>query len=151
MLLQVKELENAAVELLATHEQCTHFSSAVLSVGDRYQPGEEVIEFYIACTFFPPWMTSLQNIIFLSLFPLFSLTYLIIWCLKCSQPILRNCLMKKLRSSRLIHLQFQKTILWYANLEKLFGYIFLSFSSGVLVWMLAYYKDRLYFLIFNIA
>uniref|UniRef100_A0A2N9G4N0 SP-RING-type domain-containing protein n=1 Tax=Fagus sylvatica TaxID=28930 RepID=A0A2N9G4N0_FAGSY len=42
---KVKELENAAVELLATHEQCTHFSSAVLSVGDRYQPGEESTDF----------------------------------------------------------------------------------------------------------
>ncbi|GMY31910.1 E3 SUMO-protein ligase MMS21 [Fagus crenata] len=42
---KVKELENAAVELLATHEQCTHFSSAVLSVGDRYQPGEESTNF----------------------------------------------------------------------------------------------------------
>lgn len=43
MLLQVKELENTFVELLATCEDCTHFSSAIKSVGDSYQPGGEVI------------------------------------------------------------------------------------------------------------
>ncbi|XP_059443339.1 E3 SUMO-protein ligase MMS21 isoform X1 [Corylus avellana] len=41
----VKELENAAVELLATYEDCTHFSSAIHSVGDRCQPVGELTNF----------------------------------------------------------------------------------------------------------
>ncbi|KAG6637261.1 hypothetical protein I3843_11G162200 [Carya illinoinensis] len=39
---KVKELENTVVELLAAHEDCSHFSSAIKSVGDRYQPTGEL-------------------------------------------------------------------------------------------------------------
>ena len=42
MLLQVKEIENAAVELSGKYEQSTHFSSAINSVADGYQLGPEV-------------------------------------------------------------------------------------------------------------
>lgn len=38
---KVKELENAAVELLATCDGCTHLSSAIQSVGESYQPPPE--------------------------------------------------------------------------------------------------------------
>lgn len=41
---QVKELENAVFELLDTYDNCMHFSSAIQSVGDTYQPGPEVLE-----------------------------------------------------------------------------------------------------------
>ncbi|XP_059444825.1 E3 SUMO-protein ligase MMS21-like isoform X2 [Corylus avellana] len=44
-LIAVKELENAAVEFLATYEDCTHFSSAIHSVGDRCQPVGELTNF----------------------------------------------------------------------------------------------------------
>ncbi|OVA11217.1 E3 SUMO-protein ligase Nse2 (Mms21) [Macleaya cordata] len=42
---RVKELEDAVVELLASSDDCTHFSSALQSVGDSYQPGEGVTDF----------------------------------------------------------------------------------------------------------
>ncbi|XP_048130130.1 E3 SUMO-protein ligase MMS21 isoform X2 [Rhodamnia argentea] len=38
---KVKELEKAAVELLQTYEDCMHFSTAIKSVGDTYEPGPE--------------------------------------------------------------------------------------------------------------
>ncbi|XP_054816285.1 E3 SUMO-protein ligase MMS21 [Prosopis cineraria] len=41
----VKELEDAVVELLDISEDFAHFSSAVQSVADRYQPGEELTDF----------------------------------------------------------------------------------------------------------
>lgn len=43
---QVKELENAVIELLGTHEDCSHFSSTIQSVGEKYQPGPEVLEIF---------------------------------------------------------------------------------------------------------
>lgn len=42
MLLQVSELEAAVIQLLEASEDCMHFSSAVQSVGNVYQLGEEV-------------------------------------------------------------------------------------------------------------
>lgn len=42
----MKELENAVVELLGAYEDSTHFSSVIHSVGDRCQPGAEVLEVY---------------------------------------------------------------------------------------------------------
>lgn len=42
---KVKELENAAVELLQTYEDCTHLSTAIKSVGDTYEPGAELTDF----------------------------------------------------------------------------------------------------------
>ncbi|KAM1057581.1 hypothetical protein ACFX1X_031185 [Malus domestica] len=42
---KVKELENAVVELVATYEDCSHFSSAIESVGHKYQPGPELTDF----------------------------------------------------------------------------------------------------------
>nr|XP_008386216.2 E3 SUMO-protein ligase MMS21 isoform X3 [Malus domestica] len=41
----VKELENAVVELVDTYEDCSHFSSAIESVGVIYQPGPELTDF----------------------------------------------------------------------------------------------------------
>ncbi|XP_028793012.1 E3 SUMO-protein ligase MMS21-like [Neltuma alba] len=41
----VKELEDAVVELLDKSEDFAHFSSAIQSVADRYQPGEELTDF----------------------------------------------------------------------------------------------------------
>ncbi|KAM5586140.1 E3 SUMO-protein ligase MMS21 [Rosa sericea] len=38
---KVKEIENAAVELLATCEHCMHLSSAIQYVGDNYEPPPE--------------------------------------------------------------------------------------------------------------
>ncbi|XP_030460865.1 E3 SUMO-protein ligase MMS21 [Syzygium oleosum] len=42
---KVEELENAAVELLQTYEDCTHLSTAIKSVGDTYEPGAELTDF----------------------------------------------------------------------------------------------------------
>ncbi|BBH01728.1 RING/U-box superfamily protein [Prunus dulcis] len=42
---RVKELENAVIELLGTHEDCSHFSSTIQSVGEKYQPGPELTDF----------------------------------------------------------------------------------------------------------
>lgn len=42
MFLQVKELEDAALQLLAASEDCSHLSTAIQSVGNGYQPREEV-------------------------------------------------------------------------------------------------------------
>lgn len=42
MLLQVKELEDGVLQLLATYEDCTHLSTAIQSVGNGYQLREEV-------------------------------------------------------------------------------------------------------------
>lgn len=52
MLLQVKEIENAAVELSGKYEQSTHFSSAIHSVADRYQLGPEVLIYNAHFLFF---------------------------------------------------------------------------------------------------
>ncbi|KAH7512597.1 hypothetical protein FEM48_Zijuj12G0107600 [Ziziphus jujuba var. spinosa] len=41
----VKELENAVVELLDTYNNCMHFSSAIQSVGEKYQPEQELTDF----------------------------------------------------------------------------------------------------------
>ncbi|XP_058095113.1 E3 SUMO-protein ligase MMS21 isoform X2 [Magnolia sinica] len=38
---KVKELEEAMLDLLATSNDCTHFSSAIESVGNNYQPKDE--------------------------------------------------------------------------------------------------------------
>lgn len=50
---QVEELENAAVELLQTYEDCTHLSTAIKSVGDTYEPGAEVANFFLWGTVLP--------------------------------------------------------------------------------------------------
>lgn len=42
MFLQVRDLEDAAVELLEASEDCTHLSSVIQSLGNEYQPGPEV-------------------------------------------------------------------------------------------------------------
>ncbi|KAI4333631.1 hypothetical protein L6164_018412 [Bauhinia variegata] len=41
----VKQLEDAVIGLLTNCEDCAHYSSAVQSVGDSYQPGEELTDF----------------------------------------------------------------------------------------------------------
>ncbi|KAI3888763.1 hypothetical protein MKX03_013931 [Papaver bracteatum] len=41
----VKELEDAVIELLKTSNDCAHFSSAVQTVGNSYQPGEGLTDF----------------------------------------------------------------------------------------------------------
>ncbi|XVF70132.1 hypothetical protein PTKIN_Ptkin11bG0137600 [Pterospermum kingtungense] len=41
----VKQLEDAVVELIETHENCLHHSSAIQSVGDAYRPGPELTDF----------------------------------------------------------------------------------------------------------
>ncbi|XP_022139611.1 E3 SUMO-protein ligase MMS21 isoform X2 [Momordica charantia] len=41
----VKKLENAVVELLSTYENCDNFSSAIQSVGNIYEPREELTDF----------------------------------------------------------------------------------------------------------
>ncbi|XP_022717174.1 E3 SUMO-protein ligase MMS21 isoform X1 [Durio zibethinus] len=41
----VKQLEDAVVELVEAHENCLHYSSAIQSVGDAYQPGTELTDF----------------------------------------------------------------------------------------------------------
>ncbi|KAG6607898.1 E3 SUMO-protein ligase MMS21, partial [Cucurbita argyrosperma subsp. sororia] len=41
----VKELENSVVELLGTYEKCSNFSSAIQSVGNIYEPQEELTDF----------------------------------------------------------------------------------------------------------
>ena len=43
----MKELEDAAVELLGTSEDYTHFSAAIQSVGNEYGPGPEVFGFFL--------------------------------------------------------------------------------------------------------
>jgi sialic acid synthase SpsE len=40
----VKEMEDAVVELVGLSEHSVHYSSAVQAYGNRYQPGEQVIE-----------------------------------------------------------------------------------------------------------
>ena len=52
-LLQVKELEDAVVELLGTSEDCTQFSAAIQSVGNEHQPRPEVLEFFLLFTGYP--------------------------------------------------------------------------------------------------
>ncbi|XP_022717175.1 E3 SUMO-protein ligase MMS21 isoform X2 [Durio zibethinus] len=44
-LVTVKQLEDAVVELVEAHENCLHYSSAIQSVGDAYQPGTELTDF----------------------------------------------------------------------------------------------------------
>ncbi|KAJ7948693.1 E3 SUMO-protein ligase MMS21 [Quillaja saponaria] len=41
----VKQLEDAVIKSLDTFESCTHFSSVIQSVGDSYQPKEELTDF----------------------------------------------------------------------------------------------------------
>lgn len=41
---QVKELEDAVVELAGLSELSVNFSSAVQAFANRYQPGEEVVD-----------------------------------------------------------------------------------------------------------
>ncbi|XP_052177280.1 E3 SUMO-protein ligase MMS21 [Diospyros lotus] len=41
----VKELEDGILELLVASEDCSHLSSAIQSVGNNYQPGEELADF----------------------------------------------------------------------------------------------------------
>lgn len=41
----MNELETAVIELLETYEDCTSFSKAIKSVGERYEPGPEVDDF----------------------------------------------------------------------------------------------------------
>lgn len=41
----VKELENSVVELLSTYENCSNFSSAIQSVGNIYEPKEQLTDF----------------------------------------------------------------------------------------------------------
>ncbi|MCL7040491.1 hypothetical protein MKW94_023204, partial [Papaver nudicaule] len=41
----VKELEDAVIELLKKSNECAHFSSAVQTVGNSYQPGEGLTDF----------------------------------------------------------------------------------------------------------
>ncbi|XP_038897059.1 E3 SUMO-protein ligase MMS21 isoform X1 [Benincasa hispida] len=41
----VKELENSVVELLSTYENCNNFSLAIQSVGNIYEPKEELTDF----------------------------------------------------------------------------------------------------------
>lgn len=53
---QVKELENAVVELMDTYNNSMHFSSAIQSVGDKYQPGQEVLEFSFSTLFIIEWL-----------------------------------------------------------------------------------------------
>lgn len=71
----MKELEDAVVELLDISEEFSHFSSAVQSVADRYQPGEEVSRllikiFYLFCDILPsnpfflsPKSCSFKNVV----------------------------------------------------------------------------------------
>ncbi|XWS52114.1 hypothetical protein CRYUN_Cryun11dG0039300 [Craigia yunnanensis] len=40
----VKQLEDAVAELVEAHENCLHYSSAIQSVGDAYQPGAELTD-----------------------------------------------------------------------------------------------------------
>ncbi|XP_010260347.1 PREDICTED: E3 SUMO-protein ligase MMS21 [Nelumbo nucifera] len=42
---KVKELEEAVIELLACSDDCSHLSSAIQSVGNKYQPREEMTDF----------------------------------------------------------------------------------------------------------
>ncbi|KAJ0985984.1 hypothetical protein J5N97_004340 [Dioscorea zingiberensis] len=41
----VKQLEDAVLELLATYDDCTSFSNAIRTVGNRYHPGDQVTDF----------------------------------------------------------------------------------------------------------
>ncbi|XWS28024.1 hypothetical protein CRYUN_Cryun25bG0030600 [Craigia yunnanensis] len=41
----VKQLEDAVAELVETHENCLHYTSAIQSVGVAYQPGAELTDF----------------------------------------------------------------------------------------------------------
>ncbi|CAK8535059.1 unnamed protein product [Lathyrus sativus] len=43
---KVKEMEDAAVELVDLSEHSVHFSSAVQAFGNRYQPGEQLTDFH---------------------------------------------------------------------------------------------------------
>ena len=49
----MKELEDAAVELLGTSEDYTHFSAAIQSVGNEYGPGPEVFGLFLLFTAYP--------------------------------------------------------------------------------------------------
>ncbi|XP_077251348.1 RING/U-box superfamily protein [Tasmannia lanceolata] len=42
---KVKELEDAVLELLATSDDCTYYSSAIQNVGNGYQPGDQPTDF----------------------------------------------------------------------------------------------------------
>ncbi|XP_021773730.1 E3 SUMO-protein ligase MMS21-like [Chenopodium quinoa] len=42
---EVRELEDAFVELLGTYEECMNFSNVMESVGNNYQPGLELTDF----------------------------------------------------------------------------------------------------------
>lgn len=48
-LFQVKELEDAVIELVGLSELSVQFSSAVQVFANRYQPGEEVLEANTFC------------------------------------------------------------------------------------------------------
>ncbi|KAA8526804.1 hypothetical protein F0562_008967 [Nyssa sinensis] len=41
----VKELEDVVIQLLDASEECAHFSSAIQSIGNNYQPGAELTNF----------------------------------------------------------------------------------------------------------
>ncbi|KAK4492957.1 hypothetical protein RD792_000284 [Penstemon davidsonii] len=41
----VKELEDGVIQLLKASDECTHLSNAIQSVGNEYQPGEELTNF----------------------------------------------------------------------------------------------------------
>lgn len=88
--------------------------------------------------YFDSLIRSLTFNIFLLFFCSSILTCLLAWCLKFSWLILRSWLRMRLQSLRLIHPQFHKTILWYANSKKLSGYGLLIsnlMQSGIEIWL----------------
>lgn len=70
---QVKELENAVIELLGTHEDCSHFSSTIQSVGEKYQPGPQVLGIFF-------FMHVSHSMTLLILVPISTYLYICYFC-----------------------------------------------------------------------
>lgn len=120
ILLQVKDLEDGVVQLLAASDECMHLSEAIQSIGDTLEPGPEVT----FCFNYIYWSSAAQ--LGLLRFQLYA----------CSQRISRRNLTKKLQHQRLDHRLTLRTSLCWENSGKPFGYVFLVTCTTfcILVW-----------------
>lgn len=126
ILLQVKDLEDGVVQLLAASDECMHLSEAIQSIGDELEPGPEVTfrSKYIY------WSSAAQ--LGLLRFELYAFPMSFV----CSQWILRRSLTKKLQNQRLDHRLTLRTSPCWENSGKPSGYVFLVSCTTfcILVW-----------------
>lgn len=106
---KVKKLEEGVLELLETYDDCTRFSDAIKSMGESYQPADQVI-FSLFVGFF-----LMKIVMFFCL---------CLVCEKCSLLILGRCWRMRWRSWRRHRLLFRLAIPCTGISKKLFGYGF---------------------------